>query len=543
MGLAEVRRGEQPRLPHIFSSFSRLSMIEDTPTPRLDPAVESILPHSCHQHRVLLTAERDPLQRRPLRVGVVFSGGQAAGGHNVITGLFDALLRFHPSARLFGFLNGPAGVVKGEAIELTAAQLAPYRNQGGFDLIGSGRTKIETPEQFLSAKQVVEKLQLDGLVIIGGDDSNTNAALLAEYFLAEGCVCHVIGVPKTIDGDLRSEDVELPFGFDTACKTYSEFIGNIARDALSAKKYTFFIKLMGRSASHIALECALQTHANLTLIGEELAERKVTLSQVVDEIADLIIRRADAGKNYGVVLIPEGILEFIPECKTLINELNTLLVGQNPEEAIKQLTPASAACFAGMPSLIQRQLLMDRDPHGNVQVSKIESERLLLEMTEVVLKRRSFKGKFSGQPLFCGYEGRSGLPSLFDANYCYALGYMAAFLLQAGLTGYMAFVRGLARPVEEWEGGGLPLASLIHLEQRKGAAKPVIAKAMVDLSGPAFAAFSASRDRWTIEDDYVYPGPIQFFGPSEITDSVPISLMLSQGKRNKEVVAVGSVQT
>ncbi len=315
-------------------------------------------------------------------------------------------------------------------MNLLQLYLASYRNQGGFDLIGSGRTKIETPEQFEGAKRAVQQLQLDGLVIIGGDDSNTNAALLAEYFLAENGHCQVIGVPKTIDGDLRSEDVEISFGFDTACKTYSEFIGNIARDALSAKKYTFFIRLMGRSASHIALECALQTHPNLALIGEELAQRKASLAQVVSEVADLISRRAEAGKNYGVILIPEGILEFLPECKTLINELNSALASGGPEEAVKTLSVLSAACLQGMPLAIQKQLFMDRDPHGNVQVSKIESERLLLEMVEKELSRRGFKGKFSGQPLFCGYEGRAGLPSPFDTHYCYALGYMAAMLLQ-----------------------------------------------------------------------------------------------------------------
>lgn len=526
MNLSEIRRDYQPRLPRVFSSFSQLCLREDLQVFKIEPDVKALLEPICHQHRVLLTTVGEPLPRRPLLVGVVFSGGQAAGGHNVISGLFDALMRFHPSSRLFGFLNGPSGVVKGDSIELTAAHVAPYRNQGGFDLIGSGRTKIETPEQFAEAKQVVEKLQLDGLVIIGGDDSNTNAALLADYFLREQCICRVIGVPKTIDGDLRSEDVEISFGFDTACKTYSEFIGNIARDALSARKYTFFIKLMGRSASHIALECALQTHANLTLIGEELAERKITLSQLVNEIADLIVLRAEAGKNYGVILIPEGILEFIPECRSLINELNTALANSTPEEAIAALTPASAACLQAMPGTIQKQLLMDRDPHGNVQVSKIESERLLLEMVESELKRRCFKGKFSGQPLFCGYEGRSGFPSPFDTHYCYALGYMAAFLLQGGLTGYMAFIKGLTHPVEEWEGGGVPLAPLIHIERRKGKAKPVIAKAMVDLQGGAFMAFQNSRQKWAIEDHYIYPGPMQFFGPRELSDSIPLSLTL-----------------
>lgn len=463
--------------------------------------------------------EEGEAQNIPLKVGVVFSGGQAAGGHNVIAGVFDALA---PKSRLWGFLDGPAGIVEQRWVELNGEKIAPYRNQGGFDLLGSGRTKIETPEQFDSALKAVLSLELDGLVIIGGDDSNTNAALLAEYFLAHNCKTKVVGVPKTIDGDLRSADVEISFGFDTASKIYSELIGNILCDARSAKKYTFFIKVMGRSASHLALECALRTHPNLTLISEEVAAKGMTLREVAGQIADLIEARAKVGKNYGAVLIPEGLIEFIPEFSRLIKELNQLLL-KGPFAA-ESLSPPSLACYNSIPEALQKQLLLDRDPHGNIKVSQIETERLLIEVVQGELKRRKSPAKFSPIPLFYGYEGRSGLPSNFDCHYSYALGRVAALLIQEGYTGYMACVKNLSAPLKEWQVLGVPLTSMLHLEERKGKSVPVIKKALVDLNGRPFLDFAARRVGWQQGDDYLVPGPIQFFGPKQISDSIPLTL-------------------
>lgn len=468
----------------------------------------------------------------PLKIGVVFSGGQASGGHNVIAGLFDAMHKLNPDSTLIGFLNGPDGIIKNKTIALDAVKIDLYRNQGGFDLIGSGRTKIETPEQFSAAENSMRQHNLDGLVIIGGDDSNTNAALLAEYFLDRNCKTSVIGVPKTIDGDLKNEQIECSFGFDSACKTYAEIIGNILRDSLSAKKYYFFIKLMGRSASHIALECAFQTHANLTLIGEEVEANNWTIASITQMIADMIVERSSKGKDYGVVLIPEGIVEFIPEVKALIKELNTLLATPSisADEVKKKLSPASLHCFEMLPALVQSQLLMERDPHGNVQVTKIETERLFIETVQQELsKRQNYRGKFSAQPLFCGYEGRSCLPSNFDAHYCYALGHVAALLIDSKATGYMSIIEDLHRPVSEWKIGGIPIIQMMHMEERKGKLKPVIAKALVDLNGKPFQKFKALRQDWLLQDDYRYPGPIQFFGPKELTDAITFTLTLENG--------------
>lgn len=481
----------------------------------------------------------------PCRVGVVLSGGQAPGGHNVISGLYDALKILNEKSQLFGFCQGPEGIIKNKFIEITGGVLASYRNQGGFDLIGSGRTKIETPEQFQAVGESVRKLELNGLVVIGGDDSNTNAALLAEYFETHGIKCSVIGVPKTIDGDLKNSFVDVSFGFDTACKTYSEIIGNIMRDAISAKKYYYFIKLMGRSASHITLECALQTHPNMALIGEEVEVEQKTLMQVIREIADLICDRSVQGKDYGVILIPEGIVEFIPEVKLLIDELNILLANDRLHQKkidsfsakedganyiMKFLSTPAVQCFNSFPKEIQFQLMIDRDPHGNVQVSKIETERLLIELVKRELKQREqagkYQGKFSSQPLFCGYEGRSGMPSNFDSQYCYALGYTAALLVDSKVTGYMSYVRNLSQPVEEWQVGGVPLVSLMAIERRHGKEKPVIKKAFVELDGKPFVFFKDKRAEWMLNDAYRYPGPIQFFGPKELTDSVLLSLRL-----------------
>lgn len=451
----------------------------------------------------------------PKKVGVVLSGGQAPGGHNVIIGLFDGLKELNKESNLIGFLGGPSGIIEKTTKVLDKAFLDPFRNTGGFDMIGSGRTKIETPEQFASAEKVCRELDLDGLVIIGGDDSNTNAALLAEYFKTQNCKTIVVGVPKTIDGDLKNDRIETSFGFDTACKVYSEIIGNLARDALSAKKYWFFVKIMGRSASHVALECALQTHPNITLIGEEIESKNKTLEQIVNEIVAVINERASKGKNYGVIVIPEGIIEFIPEFKQLIKELNQLLASG---KGVDQLSEQSAHLYQMLPELIQKQLLLDRDPHGNVQVSKIETERLILDLVKAKVP------KLNPQPLFCGYEGRSCFPSNFDCQYCSALGEVAALLINSGASGYMACVSDLALPVSDWKCGGVPLVSMMHMEERKGKSKPVIKKALVDLRGKAFEYFSANRSKWAIEDDYVYAGPIQYFGPAALTEAITLTL-------------------
>jgi len=482
---------------------------------------------------------------KPLRVGVVLSGGQAAGGHNVISGIFDALKSLNPASELIGFLNGPSGIIKDQTTEITAPLIEGYRNQGGFDLIGSGRTKIETSEQLKTALEVVLKHKLDGLIIIGGDDSNTNAALLAEYFLARQCETSVVGVPKTIDGDLKNKDIEISFGFDSASKNYSETIGSLMRDVFSAKKYYCFIKLMGRSASHITLECALQTHPNLTFISEEVAAQKSSLKQLVGEVCNLICQRASNGKDYGVVLIPEGLVEFIPEVKCLIVELNGLLAESTPHYAAlenlkddskkieyieKLLSKDSVSCFRSLPKDNKLQLLIGRDSHGNVQVSKIETERMMIEMVKEELYKRTKKGDYQGtfSPLshFCGYEGRACLPSNFDCQYCYALGMTAVALIKSEATGYICCLSNLTKRVEDWIPGGIPLTSMMAMETRHGTAKPVITKALVDLNGKPFEVFSQQRARWAQNDDYVNPGPTQFFGPEEITDALTLTLKL-----------------
>ena len=439
--LQKLRLEFHPQKPSLLKHIKEVGILPGEPSIVHDPELKKLFPHLATLPFLKFGHKKNG-QHQAKKVGVVLSGGQAPGGHNVITGLFDALKELNSGSTVIGFLNGPSGIVEKKYKELNADFLAGYRNTGGFDMIGSGRTKIETPEQFAAAEKVCRELDLDGLVIIGGDDSNTNAALLAEYFLSKNCKTAVIGVPKTIDGDLKNDQIEISFGFDTACKVYSEIIGNLERDALSAKKYWFFVKIMGRSASHVALECALQTRPNITLIGEEIESQKKTLEQIVNEIVDVINKRAAQGKNYGMIIIPEGIIEFIPEFKQLIKELNQLLAeGKN----IDQLSEQSAHVFHMIPELIQKQLLLDRDPHGNVQVSKIETERLLIEMVKAKVP------KLSPQPLFCGYEGRSCLPSNFDSQYCYALGQVAALLIDRGATGYMACVNDLALPVSDWQ--------------------------------------------------------------------------------------------
>ena len=486
------------------------------------------------------------LAKKAIRVGVVLSGGQAPGGHNVLAGLFDALKKANPKNILIGFLGGPSGILENKWVELTAPLVDQYRNTGGFDMIQSGRTKIETPEQLTAAKltmeQTIGKNRLDALVVVGGDDSNTNAALMAEYFKAQGVATGVIGVPKTIDGDLKNADIEASFGFDTATKIYAELVGNICRDVLSARKYWHFVRLMGRSASHITLEVALKTQPNVTLIGEEVLAKKMTLAQVVDQIAQAVSRRAEAKKNYGVVLIPEGLIEFIPEMKELISGLNDTLAAQEPRLASVSTFEEKRAIVAGalaaplaallnsLPQGIQAQLMLDRDPHGNVQVSQIETEKLLVEMVKARLASLAVKGNYGGKfaaiTHFFGYEGRCGAPSNFDATYCYALGYNAAVLALNGVSGYLSSIKNLTKSAAQWVAGGVPLTSMMNVERRKGKEKPVIQKALVKLDGAPFRALEKVRESLVLEDGYVYPGPIQYFGPSSVTDLTTKTLQL-----------------
>lgn len=465
---------------------------------------------------------------KPLKVGIVFSGGPAPGGHNVVAGLFEALKKIHPKNELLGFLDGPSGLIKNQWKPIDHSQVLAYLNQGGFDMLGTGRTKVETDEQFKAVGEMVIKNGLQGLVIVGGDDSNTNAVFLTEYFLNNKIGCAVIGIPKTIDGDLKNAYVEASFGFDSACKTYSETIGNILKDAASQKKYTFFIKIMGRSASHVALECALQTHPNLTWIGEEVFEKKLRLKDLVKEACDLIITRTKQGKNYSVILIPEGLIEFIPEFKEMIGDLNKILASEKKafdlEEVKGKLSPENLKCFNQLPKDIQEQLLLERDPHGNIQVSKIETDRLIMQLVKQELSKEDTP--FSAQNLFLGYEGRSCLPSNFDCNYTYALGQCAALLLQYGATGYMACVKGLVLPVENWEIYGVPLLSMMTLVERGKGLKPVIEKGLVDLKGESFNYFCSKREIWAKEDPYLCPGPIQFFGDEDLANSTTLTLKL-----------------
>lgn len=520
-----------PRLPPILKGAFGWKEGEGTSCPDDAEEIKKYFPNLYGQPSVFIVPNRGgPVTMgKTLRVGVVLSGGPAPGGHNVISGLFDYLYNRNRDSVLFGFLNGPSGIIKNKWIQLDEERIFPYRNQGGFHIIGSDRTKIETPEQFEKVDETVRKLDLDGLVVIGGDDSNTNAAILAEHFVAQNMKTKVIGVPKTIDGDLRNEFVETSFGFDTAVKVYSELVSNLGYDAISAKKSWHFCRLMGRSASHITLEVALQTHPNMALIGEEVIEKKQTLTQVTKSIADLIVERAAMGKNFGVVLLPEGLVEFMPDVDKLILELNEILAGGHLEEdqIIPKLTEQSRFLFRSLPPLIAKQLTLDRDPHGNVQVSKIESERLLIQMVSDELKERSKAGgascPFSPIPHFFGYEGRCSLPSNFDCNYCYTLGHTAGALIEGGRTGLVATVRHLTKPPEQWEVGGYPLTVMMDIERRKGKNVPVIKKALVDLKGEAFRIFSEQRDSWRLTEDYRCPGPIQHFGP--MADSINFTLM------------------
>lgn len=469
-----------------------------------------------------------------LKIGVVLSGGQAPGGHNVISGIYDYLQDRAKGSVLYGFRGGPAGIMKCKYVELTSDYIYPYRNQGGFDMICSGRDKIETPEQFKQATETAEKLDLDGLLVIGGDDSNTNACLLAAHFRSKNLKTLVMGCPKTIDGDLKCKEVPASFGFDTACKIYAEMIGNVMIDARSTGKYYHFVRLMGRAASHITLECALQTHPNITIIGEEVAAKKQTLKNVTDYIVDIICKRAELGYNYGVILIPEGLIDFIPEVQQLIAELNEILAHEVVDEGgqwKKKLTKQSLQLFEFLPQAIQEQLMLERDPHGNVQVAKIETEKMLIQMVETELENRKQegvnKGQFKGQSHFFGYEGRCGLPTNFDATYCYALGYGAGALLHSGKTGLISSVGNLAAPVEEWTVGGTALTALMDVERRHGKFKPVIKKAMVELDGAPFKKFASMRDEWALNNRYISPGPIQFTGPT--SGDVNHTLLLELG--------------
>ena len=478
-----------------------------------------------------------------MNIGIILSGGQAPGGHNVICGLYDELKKQNPANKLYGFLMGPGGLVDHKYIELTDALIDEYRNTGGFDLIGSGRTKLEEEAQFESGLKIIRELGIKAVVIIGGDDSNTNACVLAEYYAAKNYGVQVIGCPKTIDGDLKNDQIETSFGFDTACKTYAEVIGNIQRDANSARKYWHFIKLMGRSASHIALECALQCQPNVCIVSEEVEEKNQTLDDIVTYIADVVAKRAANGHNFGTVLIPEGLIEFIPAMKKLIAELNDLLA--TPEAAsvepaaqrawiLSKLSAANAAIYESLPEGVAKQLTMERDPHGNVQVSLIETEKLLSEMVAVKLaawkKEGKFSGKFAAQHHFFGYEGRCAAPSNYDADYCYALGTSAAQLVANGKTGYMAIVKNTTAPAEQWVAGGVPITMMMNMERRNGKMKPVIKKALVRLDGAPFKEFAAHREEWALNTCFVYPGPIQYFGPTEVCDQCTITLKLEQGK-------------
>ena len=507
--------------------------------------IKRLFPHTYGMPAVIFEQgdANDPMP--PINAGVILSGGQAPGGHNVIAGLFDGLKAANPESRLFGFILGPGGLVEHKYMELTADIIDEYRNTGGFDMIGSGRTKLERREQFDKGLEILKELGISALVIIGGDDSNTNAAVLAEYYRSIGAGVSVIGCPKTIDGDLKNDLIETSFGFDTACKVYSEVIGNIQRDCNSARKYWHFIKLMGRSASHIALECALQTHPNVCIISEEVEANDLSLDEIVNHIAHVVARRAAEGNNFGTVLIPEGLIEFIPAMKRLIAELNDFLARNKAEfkmikksvrhsYLITKLSKENSALYASLPEGVARQLALDRDPHGNVQVSLIETEKLLAEMVDSRLsewkEEGRYRGKFATQMHFFGYEGRCAAPSNYDADYCYSLGYAASCLIRAGKTGYMASVRNTTAPAEEWTAGGIPITMMMNMEQRDGVMKPVIRKALVQLDGAPFRAYVAMRDEWAMTTDYVYPGPIQYFGPSEVCDAPTKTLQLEQGK-------------
>ncbi|MCQ2074378.1 MAG: diphosphate--fructose-6-phosphate 1-phosphotransferase [Bacteroidaceae bacterium] len=536
-----ARAAYQPKLPKALRGA--LKAVEGAPTQSVaDQAeVRRLFPNTYGMPYLHFEATDGVSFKARLNAGVILSGGQAPGGHNVIAGLFDGLKALNPENKLYGFLLGPGGLVDHNYMELTAGIIDEYRNTGGFDIIGSGRTKLEKKEQFDKGLEILRELDIKALVIIGGDDSNTNACVLAEYYKSINAGVQVIGCPKTIDGDLKNSEIETSFGFDTATKVYSEVIGNIERDCNSAKKYWHFIKLMGRSASHVTLECALQTQPNITLIGEEVEAKNQTLDDIVNYIAEVVAERASRGLNFGTVLVPEGLIEFIPAIKALISELNDLIAANQAEfdkisadEKIayiaSHLSAGNAAIFNSLPAGVSRQLALERDPHGNVQVSLIETEQLLADMTAAKLaewkKEGKYVGKFGTQHHFFGYEGRCAAPSNFDADYCYSLGYNASMLIAAGKTGYMSSIRNTVAPADQWIAGGIPITMMMNMEKRNGEMKPVIRKALVELDGAPFQEFAAHRVEWARNTSFVYPGPIQYFGPSEVCDQPTKTLKL-----------------
>ena len=547
--LQKARYVYKPKLPAILSgSIDDITVSLGSPAEAISDKekIRGIFKNTYGKPLASFVKGKNDKIKRELKVGVILSGGQAPGGHNVIAGLFDGLKKGNPNSTLYGLKGGPSGLINNKTTVLTSEIIDEYRNTGGFDIIGSGRTKIETPEQFASSMETAKKLNLDAVVVIGGDDSNTNAALLAEYFIANGSPVQVIGCPKTIDGDLKNEHIETSFGFDTACKTYSELIGNLCRDTNSAKKYWHFVKLMGRAASHIALECAFQTQPNICLISEEVEAKGMSLGAIVDQICASIVKRAENGDNFGVVLIPEGLIEFIPEIKKLIEELNDVIAEEEKAFAevtnlidqlyflSSRLTESSYRVMQSLPPDIAQQFLMDRDPHGNVQVSRIETEKLLVGMVEKKLAamkhQKLYNGKFSYLTHFFGYEGRCAFPSNFDADYCYSLGFSAFVLIASGLTGYLSSVKNLIAPADQWTAGGIPLTMMMDLEHRHGSQKPVIKKALVELDGKPFKTFASKRDLWAEKTCFIVPGSIQYWGPQEVCDQPTITLRLEHEK-------------
>ena len=548
--LQKARYEYSPKLPGMLRhGISAICVKEGEETQSVadQETIKALFPNTYGKKEITFEKGENTSEAKKQVVGVILSGGQAPGGHNVICGLYDALKATNPENELYGFKNGPSGLIEDDYLIFDDEYIDEYRNTGGFDIIGSGRTKLETQEQFAVAAEVCKKHGITAIVIIGGDDSNTNAAVLAEYFAANNTGVQVIGCPKTIDGDLKNEDIECSFGFDTATKTYSELIGNIERDANSAKKYWHFIKVMGRSASHVALECALETQPNICLVSEEVSAKKMSLSQIADYIADSVEKRAAKGMNFGVAIIPEGVVEFVPEFSKLIAEINELLAGSKADEfnalptwkdkyafIVNGLTKESMDVFAILPEGIQQQLFLERDPHGNVQVSLIESEKLFSALVADKLAERkeagTYKGKFNALHHFFGYEGRCAFPSNFDADYCYSLGYNAFMLIQYGYTGYLSKISNLSKPANEWVAGGMPITKMMNIERRHGEDKPVIKKALVELEGKPFKYFEAHREEWAENTCYVYPGAIQYYGPADVCDITTKTLALEQGE-------------
>lgn len=541
-----ARAAYKPKMPEALNGVVRIVEGEKTQSVANQEEIKALFPNTYGLPIIKFEPGTEKHNYAPLNVGVILSGGQAPGGHNVIAGIFDGVKELNPASKLYGFILGPGGLVDHNYMELTADIIEEYRNTGGFDIIGSGRTKLEAKEQFDKGLEILKALDIKALIIIGGDDSNTNACVLAEYYASINAGVQVLGCPKTIDGDLKNEMIEASFGFDTACKVYSEMIGNIQRDCNSARKYWHFIKLMGRSASHITLECALQVQPNYCIVSEEVEAKNMSLDDLVTDIARVVANRAEQGNNFGTVLIPEGVIEFIPAMKKLIAELNDFLASRKEEfelirqsekrnYIIKMLSKENSDIYASLPEGVAKQLTLDRDPHGNVQVSLIETEKLLAEMVGVKLeawkKEGKYVGKFATQTHFFGYEGRCAAPSNYDADYCYSLGYTAAGLAGFGKTGYMSSVRNTTAPASEWIAGGVPITMMMNMERRHGEMKPVIQKALVDLNGAPFKTFASKRAAWAIHTSYVYPGPIQYFGPTEVCDQSTKTLLLEQGKK------------